>query len=854
MSSIRALAAELAARSDDALRTLFDARPDLVSPPVPDFAALAARACARASVARALDKLDLPQTQVLEAVHLTTNEDLDRTATAAGLQPLIEGSTSEVLDGILDQLHALALLYRAEPEGYLPVSSLKDVIGLHPAGLGRSYVDLVRSQTSAGTRLLHSVQALHRSGTGIPAAATPMEAALAIGTWLAQPGSLEQLLKSAPEQTASILARFSAGPVGALPKDRHAGTAGGAGRNGTGSAHTAGSSAATASAVEWLLARGLLIPLDAEHVELPSDVALVLRGGLVIRGFATSAPAPKLDTISEARRSNAALGSIAEVLRVLTELLAQVRDQPLATLRAGGVGVREVRRLAEALRIEPDRVALLLELAALSGLLVLDVDTSRWQPAESGWLQLPREEQWARIATSWLRSDRAPSLVGQVAGNRSAPEGSASAAAQPVATINVLAAEVHRPDAPVLRAQTLSVMAELDAEAQGPAAAEQPERSARTPQSQAAPAVPVLDADSVQQRFAWRHPRLARRLRRLLPGFLAEAELLGITGSGALTRVGAALAQGDTEQAVELLGESLPPALAHVLLQADLTAIAPGYLSPELSAELNLLAQPEGQGPATIYRFSAASIRRALDAGRDSDQILDFLARHSATEIPQPLRYLMEDTAARHGRLRVGAAASYLQSDDDGMLAELLGTPSLAGLGLQALAPTVLVSRAGARELALALRELGLAPALADVDDPVVRLARPSPVRPGWAAVAPAPASRPGPGPEEVSAQLAALRSGPPSGPASTEAAPQLGLEVLRKAIRLKSPVHISMVDGLGNQEQQILVPLSVSGGRVRVYDPRRETERVVSIHRVMDVELVEGAPATAGAQKDKNR
>ncbi|MDQ6753352.1 MAG: hypothetical protein M3017_08100, partial [Actinomycetota bacterium] len=106
---------------------------------------------------------------------------------------------------------------------------------------------------------------------------------------------------------------------------------------------------------------------------------------------------------------------------------------------------------------------------------------------------------------------------------------------------------------------------------------------------------------------------------------------------------------------------------------------------------------------------------------------------------------------------------------------------------------------------------------------------------------------------EDVAAQLATLRSRPSSGPASTEAAPQLGLEVLRKAIRLKSLVHISMVDGMGNQEQQILVPLSVSGGRVRVYDPRREMERVVSIHRVMDVELVEGSPAAAGAKKDKN-
>ena len=54
MSLIRALSKELQARSDDSLRALFSARPDLISPPVPDFAALAARASSRVSVQRVL--------------------------------------------------------------------------------------------------------------------------------------------------------------------------------------------------------------------------------------------------------------------------------------------------------------------------------------------------------------------------------------------------------------------------------------------------------------------------------------------------------------------------------------------------------------------------------------------------------------------------------------------------------------------------------------------------------------------------------------------------------------------------------------------------------------------------------
>ena len=55
MSAIRALAEDLVSRSDAELRRLMSARPDVVLPPVPDFAALAARGSTRVSVQRALE-------------------------------------------------------------------------------------------------------------------------------------------------------------------------------------------------------------------------------------------------------------------------------------------------------------------------------------------------------------------------------------------------------------------------------------------------------------------------------------------------------------------------------------------------------------------------------------------------------------------------------------------------------------------------------------------------------------------------------------------------------------------------------------------------------------------------------
>lgn len=826
MSLIRALSKELQARSDDSLRALFSARPDLISPGVPDFAALAARASGRVSVQRALERLNRPEMQVLETLHLCTNTDTGHSASAPMLKKLINGATLVSIEKMLHSLQELALVHRAEPPHgtalpagskqryYLPVGSLKDVIGIYPAGLGRSYTELVRLQPAFAQRVVQLVGELHRSGAAISPATTPMEAALSLQHWTATPESLQQILATAPERTMALLARFGNWAMGAVPQAQRRASV----------LHEA----ADTGPVDWLLARGLLVPLDAAHVELPHSVGVSLRGGFVIEKFALTPPVPRLGSTSAALRRNAALGAIAETLRLVGELLHIVREQPLVTLRSGGVGVRELKRLADGLRIEMHDAGVLAELCALSGLIRLDVDSSAWvQPPQLEWLTLPRQEQWLWLVNAWLASERAPSLVGQpVTGQAGVPALHRGAAG---GTINALSAEAQRPDAPVVRKRILEILAELTGEA-----------GAQDGQA------PVLDAAAVLERADWTQPRMARRFSSLIRGVLAEAELLGLIGSGALSQIGAAIAAEQPDEAMGILGEHLPAALNHVLLQADLTAVAPGYLAPDLTEKLLTMADAEGQGPATIYRFSVSSVRRALDAGQDAQTILDFLGLHSATAIPQPLKYLIEDTAARHARLRVGSAGSFIQSDDETALLELLNTPGAAGLGLVRIAPTVLVSHAAPREAAQLLRSLGLAPAVDESEAGGIRLRRTAAVPGGVRPVYSAPRTAP---PEaDVDAQLAVLRNEPSGGGASgrpaaapgSEEATQLGLETLQKAIRLKQRVVMNVVDGMGNAVRETVVPVAVNGGRVRVFDPDKETERVLSIHRIIDVEAAE--------------
>lgn len=155
----------------------------------------------------------------------------------------------------------------------------------------------------------------------------------------------------------------------------------------------------------------------------------------------------------------------------------------------------------------------------------------------------------------------------------------------------------------------------------------------------------------------------------------------------------------------------LPAPVREILVQADLTAMAAGPLDRDVAEELSVMADVKSRGVATIWRFSEASVRRALDHGATPDRMLAFLEVHATKGVPQPLRYLVNDAARRHGKLRVAAAASVVTSDDPALLAEVRAARKTAKLGLRELAPTVLVSPLPIDAVLLTLRAAGFLPA-----------------------------------------------------------------------------------------------------------------------------------------------
>lgn len=327
---------------------------------------------------------------------------------------------------------------------------------------------------------------------------------------------------------------------------------------------------------------------------------------------------------------------------------------------------------------------------------------------------------------------------------------------------------------------------------------------------------------------------------------LAEATTLGLLGRGALSTPGRALLGGD--DAAHAMAHTLPPAVDHVLVQADLTVVAPGPLEADLEREIALVADVESAGAATVYRVGPETVRRALDAGRSAAELHALFARRSRTPVPQALSYLIDDVARRHGQLRAGGAGSFLRCDDAALLGEVLASAVAGELGLRGLAPTVAVSSAPLAEVLDTLRAAGFAPAAEDQSGTVLDL------RPRGARVevrrprrrAPAVGS---PSAEQRAAVVRGVRAGDRAAAMTptnrlvsdgSRAAGMATMAVLQQAARTRRHVWIGYVDAQGVASQRVVEPISVGAGVLEGFDTAADGIRRFALHRITSVALAE--------------
>jgi XPB/Ssl2-like helicase family protein len=385
--------------------------------------------------------------------------------------------------------------------------------------------------------------------------------------------------------------------------------------------------------------------------------------------------------------------------------LVELCDAQAVTVRryGGGIGIRELRRMAATLRADEQRVRLWVELAVHADLLAVEeVDRRVMLHSE----ETPQHLLPSTTSDDWRAAPPARRLVDLV---RAWPRMNwAPATAKPR---SALADQVSDLGASI-RSGLLARFAEE-------------------------PDTVLLDPADVVAELAWRVPAVHNAVG--TSAALVEAESLGLVSLGCLTELGRALlANEGVEEAADRL---IPPPTGMARFQADLTAVVSGLPTAGLSALLDSVADSDERDRASVWRFSTASVRRALDTGRGAEQVLENLERVAEGGLPQPLEYLVRDVARRHGQVGVTTVGCCVRAGDPALLEEIAQHSSLQSLGLVVLGPGVLASAKPASETLEALRAAGYAPTASDLAGaPIVerverrRIApnRPRPVRQQW--------------------------------------------------------------------------------------------------------------------------
>ena len=518
--------------------------------------------------------------------------------------------------------------------------------------------------------------------------------------------------------------------------------------------------------VELALAHHLLRPVDDHTVILPREVALHARRGRLFPDVVAPQPPAWPEAQDPDRVNTAAIGTALEAVSAMSALLEAVDHMHPARLRNGGMARRDgFKALSRVCRREDGWFHLWLAVSAD----LLGADARGWLPSQASdhWSESTLWQRWLALHDAWLTMTGTP---GQLSNSLDAPS---------------------------------------------PATAQTWRREILT-QIASAPAGTPIDTEKVSDRLAWFHPTWpVAEAGEVIDAVLHEASLLGVIALGCRSRL-----------ADDRSDPGMPEPGTDLILQSDLTVVAPGPLTPAMSRDLALLADRESTGVAGVRRFSRSSLRRGLDAGWTREQVRGWWAEHSMTEVPQGLLILLDDVVRDHGRVSVSAASCLIEVDDPASAEILLRSDQASELGLRRVAPTLLIAQAEPEVTLAALRAQGLAPVARDQHGAVLNT--PTPAR--FRTPAREPASEPV-DPKTVAEALVA--STEPSASSTDEIA-----SLLREAQSRGAWVRLDHVDDSGQARQSVVRVLAVASGAARCVHRGGGGMRIIPLPRMVRARL----------------
>lgn len=649
------MAGWLATVGEQELALLLAERPDVLGDPEPrNVAELADRLSTPYSVVDLLRAAPRPVLQVCEAL-LVLGEPRRR-PDLVGLLDNGDGVTpsehTDRVDTVLAWLTDRAVVWPGVADELHLASGLPGLFG-QPLGLGPPARHLLADVTVGRLNTM-----LSRLGCAQQKSKAATLAAVVAA--LSDAERVRRLVGLAPAEVAAELARLARGEpeTDTVRYDQ-------------------GRARARLAAGRWAADYGLLVGGEwSYNWEMPAEVGHALRGPGYRAPFDPVPPTlGSYDVTPQAVANESAVAAVGLADRAVS-VLDQLARKPAVALKTGGIGVRELTRLAKVTGSAETGVRLVLELADALGLLAPTGTTVGVSDQFDPWRRREPASRFVELLTTWWELSATPTEGRDEAGK-----------AQPAVR--------RQPGCDGCRAARRALLTEAAALPSGTAV---PRERLAARMRWSRPLVHLLAQDGDDD-FAT-HRR--------------EATLLGLLVLDSASALGRALVAADDAEMARIAAAMLPDATDTAVFGSDSTALVAGVPSARVGATLDLAADRESHGAAVLWRFSATSVRGALDEGVDRDELLARLEQIATSELPQPLRYLIADVARRHGSVRVREAVTVLHGNDAALLAQVSADRALRKLGLSLLAPTVILGQADVDTTLSALRKAGYLPVRED--------------------------------------------------------------------------------------------------------------------------------------------
>ena len=511
-----------------------------------------------ASVARAIGALPLPGFQLIHAAAALGPRPTLTAVTrllSAGDAPADEHRSA--VRSVLELLAEHALAWLDGEDGVAVNSGVRLVID-EPLGIGRTIAGHLE-HTSAD-----QLEAIART-LGLPAGMRRSDTGAVLEAFLTDADSLAALLAGAPEAAARRLLMLST--------------------NRDSRTHHHARDQQEREGDNWARRRGLLFGGQYYEPDVPVEVVLAVLGAdLTVRFDPLPPPLQTLAVAAESVLAGAAAaaGSFTETVAGLLDSMTRA---PIPGLRSGGIGVREVARLAKSLETDESVVRMALELIRDLGLLAGGEFSFGAGAAAGAWRAGDPSSRFADLAVTWWGLPVTPSVTRSADGK----------------VLPALSGRVVDGSAMQLRWSVLDAVAAL------------PAGSA------------VADEQTLVRRMNWQSPGVFDADDPAIASIWAEAHVLGVLAQGALTAVGSALIDRDPSALLSVAASMLAPAATVGSFGSDLTVMVAGAPSAAVSALLDSCADRESRGAAVVWRFSPGSVRRALDEGATADSLVSAL-------------------------------------------------------------------------------------------------------------------------------------------------------------------------------------------------------------------------------------